>query len=252
MVAPPGAGKTTRIPPALVDDGPVILLQPRRVAARALARRIASERGWSLGDEVGWHVRFERNFTKRTKLLVATEGILTARFQSDPLLADFRTIVLDEFHERSIHADLALGLAREALEARDDLRLVVMSATLDAERVATFLDCPVIRVESRLYPVDISYAPGSTVADAARNALASSPGQIEFSDKTARHTVDADGFLAQTFSDQDGIAYAIGLVASHEWPLSDHIDVRCECGLCVLDQRCCRGRFTRRPVVVST
>lgn len=178
VVAPPGAGKTTRIPPALVDDGPVILLQPRRVAARALARRIASERGWSLGDEVGWHVRFERNFTKRTKLLVATEGILTARFQSDPLLADFRTIVLDEFHERSIHADLALGLAREALEARDDLRLVVMSATLDAERVATFLDCPVIRVESRLYPVDISYAPGSTVADAARNALASSPGDV--------------------------------------------------------------------------
>src|SRR5262245_43721864 len=99
VTAAPGAGKTTRVPPALVDDGPVILLQPRRVAARAIAARIAAERaarGWSLGREVGWQVRFDRNFSAATRLLVVTEGVLTARLQSDPLLSDFRTIVLDE------------------------------------------------------------------------------------------------------------------------------------------------------------
>ncbi len=160
VTAAPGAGKTTRVPPALVDDGAVILLQPRRVAARAIARRIADEQGWTLGQEVGWHIRFERRFGPRTRLLVATEGILTARLQQDPLLSDFRTVVLDEFHERSIHADLGLALARQAWRARDDLRLVVMSATLDAGRVAAFLgDCPVIAVPGRTHPLAIEYAP---------------------------------------------------------------------------------------------
>src|SRR5262249_18255281 len=133
--AQPGAGKTTRIPPALVDDlnndDRLILLQPRRVAARAVAQRIADERRWTIGNEIGWHIRLERRFGPRTRLLVATEGMLTARLQQDPLLSDFRTIVLDEFHERSIHADLALALSKQAWRARDDLRIVVMSATLD-------------------------------------------------------------------------------------------------------------------------
>src|SRR5207253_9397883 len=102
LSAAPGAGKTTRVPPALAADGPVIVLQPRRVAARSMARRIADERNWTLGREVGWHVRFERTFTADTRVVFATEGILTARLQQDPLLADFRTIVLDEFHERTI------------------------------------------------------------------------------------------------------------------------------------------------------
>src|SRR5439155_17730992 len=118
-------GKTTRVPPALAADGPVVVLQPRRVAARAIARRIAEERGWTLGGEVGWQVRFERRFSVKTRLLVATEGVLTARLQRDPLLSDFRTIVLDEFHERSIHADLAIALAKQAWRARDDPRIVV-------------------------------------------------------------------------------------------------------------------------------
>ena len=96
VVAPPGAGKTTRVPPALIDDGPVILLQPRRVAARSLARRVAQEQGWTLGEEIGWQIRFERRFGARTRLLVATEGVLTARLQNDPLLSDFTTVVLDE------------------------------------------------------------------------------------------------------------------------------------------------------------
>src|SRR6185503_6951106 len=105
VTAAPGAGKTTRVPPALVTEGNVLLLQPRRVAARAIARRIAAEQGWTLGREVGWQVRFDRNFSAATKLLVATEGILTARLQQDPLAGAFSTIVIDEFHERSIHAD---------------------------------------------------------------------------------------------------------------------------------------------------
>src|SRR5258708_25420094 len=118
--AAPGAGKTTRVPPALVADGPVILLQPRRVAARAIAQRIADERNWRIGGEVGWQIRFERRFGPHTKLLVATEGVLTARLQQDPLLSQFRTIVLDEFHQRSVYADLAIALAKQASRPRDD------------------------------------------------------------------------------------------------------------------------------------
>ena len=98
VVAPPGSGKTTRVPPALLDPGPLLLLQPRRMAARALARRIAFERNWTVGGEVGWQVRHERRFGRNTRLLVATEGILTTRLIDDPLLSGFATVVLDEFH----------------------------------------------------------------------------------------------------------------------------------------------------------
>jgi ATP-dependent helicase HrpB len=161
VTAVPGAGKTTRVPPALAAESPVLLLQPRRVAARAIARRIAAERGWTVGREVGWHVRLDRKFTKDTRLLVATEGVLTARLQQDPLLGGFGAVVLDEFHERSIHADLGLALAREAWRSRSDLRLVVMSATIDADQVAAFLDnCPVVNVEGRTFPVEVRYDPG--------------------------------------------------------------------------------------------
>ena len=179
VTAAPGAGKTTRVPPALVGDGPVLLLQPRRVAARAIARRIAAEQGWTPGREVGWHVRFERNFSATTSLLVATEGILTARLQQDPLAGAWRTIVIDEFHERSLHADVGLALAREAWRARDDLRLVVMSATIDAARVSAYLDgCRVIDVPGRLYPLDISYAAGTPVEQAVARATAGAGGAV--------------------------------------------------------------------------
>jgi ATP-dependent helicase HrpB len=179
VTAQPGAGKTTRVPPALVDDGPVVLLQPRRVAARAIAQRIAEERGWTIGNEIGWQIRFERRFGTRTRLLVATEGVLTARLQQDPLLSAFRTIVLDEFHERSVHADLAIALARQAWRARDDLRIAVMSATLDAAAVAAFLDgCAVVDVPGRLYPVEIAYAVGQSVAQAAIDALRATAGHV--------------------------------------------------------------------------
>ena len=179
MTAQPGAGKTTRVPPALVSDGPVIVLQPRRVAARAIAQRIADERGWTIGEEIGWQVRFERRFGPRTNLLVATEGVLTARLQQDPLLSQFRTIVLDEFHERSVYADLAIALARQAWRARDDLRIVVMSATLDSAAVSAFLDdCPVVDVPGRLHPLDIDYAAGQPVAAAVSELSKTSSGDI--------------------------------------------------------------------------
>ncbi len=196
VTAAPGAGKTTRVPPALLAAGPVILLQPRRVAARAMAARIADERGWTLGGEVGWQVRFERRFTAATRLLVVTEGVLTARLQADPLLSDFNTIVLDEFHERSVHADVALALARQAWRARnsstnsgatssgrassrDELRIVVMSATIESGPVSAFLDgCPVIDVPGRMHPIDVVYAPGESVATAAIGALGTTAGNI--------------------------------------------------------------------------
>lgn len=178
VTAAPGAGKTTRVAPATAVDGPVILLQPRRVAARSIARRIAEEQGWTLGREVGWHVRFERRFTPDTRVLLATEGILTARLQQDPLLSGFRTIVLDEFHERSIHADLGIALAKQAWLARDDLRLVIMSATIDTG-VAAFLDgCPVVDVPGRTYPLAITYRPDMTVGAAVREVLAATEGRI--------------------------------------------------------------------------
>jgi len=179
LSAAPGAGKTTRVPPALAADGPVIVLQPRRVAARSMARRIADEQGWTLGREVGWHVRFERKFSADTQVLFATEGILTARLQQDPLLSGFRTVVLDEFHERSVHADLGLALARQAWHARDDLRIVVMSATLQADPLAVFLGgCPRIVVPGRLHPLAIDYRPSQPVATAAGELVKETAGSV--------------------------------------------------------------------------
>ena len=179
LSAAPGAGKTTRVPPALAVDGPVIVLQPRRVAARAMARRIAAEQDWTVGREVGWHVRFERQFTADTRVLFATEGILTARLQQDPLLSAFRTIVLDEFHERSIHGDLGLALARQAWLARDDLRIVIMSATLQAAPLAAFLgDAPQIEVPGRLYPIQIDYRPSLPLAAAVKEIAAETDGAV--------------------------------------------------------------------------
>jgi ATP-dependent helicase HrpB len=179
VTAQPGAGKTTRVPPALAEIGSVILLQPRRVAARAIAQWIAEDRGWTVGREVGWQVRFERRFGADTRLLVATEGVLTGRFQQDPLLSGFRTIVIDEFHERSIHADLALALARQAWRARSDLRLVVMSATLDAAPIAAFLGgCPIVEVPGRTFPIEVDYAAGEPAAAAAETLLRETGGDI--------------------------------------------------------------------------
>jgi len=179
LSAAPGAGKTTRVPPVLAADGPVIVLQPRRLAARAMARRVADEQRWTLGHEVGWHIRFERAFTAETRVLFATEGILTARLQQDPLLTGFTTVVLDEFHERSIHADLGLALARQAWRARDDLRLVVMSATLQPQALTAYLDdCPHVTIPGRLHPIEIEYRPDQSIAPAAADLARETGGSV--------------------------------------------------------------------------
>ena len=127
---------------------------------------------------MGWHVRFERRFGPRTRLLVATEGILTARLQGDPLLSGFATVVLDEFHERSLHADVALALVKQAAAARGDLAVVVMSATLDPGPVAEYLGgCPVLEVTARTHPVEVSYASGPPTA-AIREVLTREGGHV--------------------------------------------------------------------------
>lgn len=194
LIAAPGAGKTTRVPPALIDKGRVLLLQPRRVAARAMARRIAAERGWSVGREIGWHIRFERQFTAGTRLVVVTEGILTAYLQQDPLLSDVSTIIVDEFHERNIHADLGLALAKQAWLARADLRIVVMSATLDPDPVSQFLGgCPVIDVPGTLHRLAIEYAPGETIAAALAEVLPRTSGNVLCFLPGAREIAEAIG-----------------------------------------------------------
>ena len=164
--APPGAGKTTRVPPAMLDaglagDGQILVLQPRRVAARATAARIAAERGGRLGDEIGYQVRFESRISARTRLAVITEGILLRRLLSDPFLPNVTAVVFDEFHERSLASDLALAMVRQVQQSvRPELRIVVMSATLAAEPIAEYLDnCPVVESQGRTFPVDVRYTP---------------------------------------------------------------------------------------------
>lgn len=161
LLAPPGAGKTTRLPGALVDEGVVpagervLVLEPRRLAARLAATRIAAERGGRLGQEVGYQVRFEDKTSRATRIALITEGILTRRLQSDPFLEGVGAVVLDEFHERSVHADLGLAFLREIQQTvRPELKIVVMSATLDPAPVQRFLGgCPVVESQGRAYPV---------------------------------------------------------------------------------------------------
>lgn len=159
LLADPGAGKTTRVPPSLVRDrGAVWVLEPRRLAARAAARRVAEEQGWQAGEEVGWAVRFERRFKRDSKVVFCTEGILLRRLQEDPFLEGIHTLVLDEFHERHLEGDLVLALAQRIREdVRPDLRIVVMSATLEPGPVASFLRAPVVRSEGRRYPVEVGH-----------------------------------------------------------------------------------------------
>lgn len=165
LQAPPGAGKTTRVPLALLEagfvapGGQILLLEPRRVAARAAAATMARSLGEAPGATVGYQVRFDRKSSAATRILVVTEGILTRRFADDALLDGVSVVILDEFHERSVHTDLCLALVKELLSVRDDLKLVVMSATLDAGAVAAFLDgCPVVTSEGRPFPVAIRHA----------------------------------------------------------------------------------------------
>jgi ATP-dependent helicase HrpB len=166
LVAEPGAGKTTRFPPLLLasnmlqrEYGKILMLEPRRLAARAAASRIATEQIWRLGHEVGYQVRFENQTSAQTRIMIVTEGLLAGRLITDPELQAFDAVILDEFHERSLHTDLAIGLLYEMQQlTRPDLRIIVMSATLDAERVSHFLgDCPIVCVPGRTFPIEIKH-----------------------------------------------------------------------------------------------
>jgi len=163
LEAEPGAGKTTRVPRALLDAGLLDagecwVLEPRRLAARLAAVRVAEELGEDLGRRIGYAVRFEQKVSRATKVRFVTEGLLLRRLQEDPTLKGIAVVILDEFHERHVHTDLALTLLRRLQCSRPDLRLLVMSATLEAEPLVAYLEGVRIRSEGRLHPVEIQWA----------------------------------------------------------------------------------------------
>lgn len=196
LEAPPGAGKTTRVPLALLDEAwlgqrRIIMLEPRRLAARSAAHFMATTRGEQVGDTVGYRVRGESRISKRTRIEVVTEGVLTRLLSADASLDDYGLILFDEFHERSLQADLGLALVLESqTHLRDDLRVLVMSATLDGAGVAQLLGgaqapAPVIRSEGRAYPVDTHYRPPrandrleANVSRVIREAIAEHDGDV--------------------------------------------------------------------------
>ncbi|MBC3494472.1 ATP-dependent helicase HrpB [Pseudomonas kermanshahensis] len=166
LEAPPGAGKTTRVPLALLDapwlaGQTIVMLEPRRLAARAAAERLASELGEKVGETVGYRIRLDSKVGPKTRIEVVTEGILTRRLQADPALEGVGLLIFDEFHERSLDADLALALSlngRELLRDEPPLKILLMSATLEGERLSRLLDdAPVVSSEGRMYPVDIRW-----------------------------------------------------------------------------------------------
>src|SRR5690348_6455839 len=165
LEAPPGAGKTTQVPPALLGEPwlqgrKIILLEPRRIAARAAAEFMARRFGEAVGQTVGYRIRFESRIGADTRVEVVTEGILTRMLQDDPELPEVGAILFDEFHERHLQGDLGAALALDVQSSlRTDLRLVIMSATLEGERVSKWLDAPALRSEGRAFPVRIEHPP---------------------------------------------------------------------------------------------
>jgi len=192
LVAPPGAGKTTRVPLVLIDEpwaknGKIIVLEPRRLAARAAAERMAKTLGEKVGDTVGLRVRFGSKVSKATRIEVVTEGIFTRMILDDPELSGVVAVLFDEFHERSLDADLGLAFARDAQQGlREDLKILVMSATLDGARVAKLLgDAPQVESLGRAFPVETQYLGRDArahiepqVADAVMRALRAEPGSL--------------------------------------------------------------------------
>ena len=191
LEAPPGAGKTTQLPLALLDapwlEGrKILMLEPRRVAARAAAGFMAKQLGEAVGEIVGYRIRFESKVSNATRIEVVTEGILTRLLQDNPLLDGVGAIVFDEFHERHLAGDLGLALALDVqASVREDLRIVVMSATLDGEKLATWLDAPRISSAGRSFPVSVAHFPPRRdealepqVRRAVAHALATHPGDV--------------------------------------------------------------------------
>ncbi len=165
LAAPPGSGKTTVVPPALLDDPwlhdqKIIMLEPRRLAARLTASYMAAQRGEPVGQAIGYRVRFEQQISAATRLEVVTAGLFIRRLQEDPELAGVGLVIFDEFHERSLDADLALALCLDASRLRENLKLLVMSATLDTAAVSHLLDeAPVVEAHGRSYPVEVVHLP---------------------------------------------------------------------------------------------
>ncbi len=189
--APPGAGKTTRVPLALLqiiapEEGRIIMLEPRRIAATSAARWMAKGLGEQVGETVGYSIRFDSRASEKTRVEVVTEGILTRRIQSDPGLGGVSMVIFDEFHERSLHADLAMALCLDLRRVlREDLKILVMSATLDVGPIAALLDgAPVISSEGKDFPVEERYLPEKTghlpqrIAGAVDKAIGDTSGDI--------------------------------------------------------------------------
>ncbi|MBI5589229.1 MAG: ATP-dependent helicase HrpB [Deltaproteobacteria bacterium] len=177
LAAPPGAGKTTRVPLCLLAEAwltgqKIILLEPRRLAARAAARRMAYIMNEAVGQTVGYRMRLERKVSAATRIEVVTEGVLTRLIQNDPALTGVGLVIFDEFHERSIHADTGLALCLDSQEGfRPDLRLLVMSATIDTEAISRMLgNAPIVQVQARQFPVETRYRPASSALNPAASA----------------------------------------------------------------------------------
>ena len=184
LQAPPGAGKSTILPLQLLDEPwlqgkKILMLEPRRLAARAVANRMSSLINEQVGTTVGYRVRFDNKVSKQTRIEVLTEGILTRMLQQDNTLEDVRLVIFDEFHERSLHADLALALCREMQQViREELRILIMSATLDGEKLSSLLgNAPILTSAGRQYPIELLYLPQENINSASLNSNVSLPVQ---------------------------------------------------------------------------
>jgi ATP-dependent helicase HrpB len=223
LEAPPGAGKTTQVPLALLDAAwlagqKIVMLEPRRIAARAAAQFMAQQLGEEVGQTVGYRIRFEAKVSAATRIEVVTEGILTRLIQHDPELGGIGAIVFDEFHERHLAGDLGAALALEVQATlRPQLRLLVMSATLDGERIAAWLDAPRLTSPGRSYPVRIEYPPARAqetleqqLARVAKQALEENAGDVLAFLPGRREIARAQAVLAQVLARDD-----VELVALH-------------------------------------
>jgi ATP-dependent helicase HrpB len=250
LVAPPGAGKTTRVPLELLGEawtaaGKILVLEPRRLAARAAASRMAQTLGEKVGDTVGLRVRFDTKISKKTRIEVMTEGVFTRALLDDPELKNVAAVLFDEFHERSLDADLGLALALDAQRGlREDLRILAMSATLDGARVAKLLgDAPVIESKGRAFPVETRYlgrdprAPiDRQMADAILRALDEQDGSLLAFLPGAAEIRRTANLLAEKISDR----------ATHVVPLYGALDAR------VQDEAISPAPKGERKVVLAT
>ena len=234
LAAPPGSGKTTAVPLALLNEPwlqgqKILVLEPRRVAARAAAARMASLLGEAPGGTVGYQIRFERKISAQTRIEVITEGLLTRRLHADPDLPGVGLVIFDEFHERSLDADLGLALTLDArANLRPELRVLVMSATLDTTRVSALLDeAPVVSSAGQLFPIDIRYAPpdssldlGENVARCVLRALQETAGDILAFLPGSREIRGAQSSLRARFGERIAIRPLMGELSSADQDLA--------------------------------